>query len=41
MNYSEENGINLFVGDEFRILASDEDAILIEVLGDDNNPYFV
>lgn len=41
MNYSEENGINLSAGDEFRILASDEDAILIEVLGDENNPYFV
>lgn len=41
MNYSEENGVNLSIGDEFRILASDEDAILIEVLGDDNNPYFV
>ena len=28
-------------GDQFRVLESDGNAILIEVLGNDNNPYFV
>lgn len=28
-------------GDKYRVLERDKDAILIEKLGDDNNPYFV
>lgn len=31
----------LRVGDQFRILERDGDAVLIEVLNDDDNPYFV
>ena len=29
------------VGNTFRVLESDGDATLIELIGDDNNPYFV
>lgn len=29
------------IGDEFRILETDKDAVLIEKVGDSNNPYFV
>lgn len=31
----------LNVGDKYKILASDGDSVLIEKIGDDNNPYFV
>lgn len=31
----------LRVGDKFRVLERDGDAVLIEVLNDDDNPYFV
>ena len=34
-------GLKLDIGDEFRVLATDKDAILIEIIGDANNPYFV
>lgn len=34
-------GLGFEVGDKFRILEKDGDAVLIEKLGDDNNPYFV
>lgn len=34
-------GLEFAVGDKFRVLESDGDAILIEKLGDSNNPYFV
>ena len=34
-------GLMFHVGDQFRILERDGDAVLIEVLGDANNPYFV
>ena len=34
-------GLQLRVGDEYRILESDGDPILIEVLGDLDNPYSV
>ncbi len=37
----DSNGLVFKVGDNFRILNHDADAILIEKLGDDNNPYFV
>lgn len=34
-------GLLLNVGDKFRVLESDKDAVLIEKIGDRNNPYFV
>ncbi|QSR28775.1 hypothetical protein CFH99_24440 [Nocardioides aromaticivorans] len=37
----EPSGLVLSVGDEFRILEGDADAILIEVLGREDNPHFV
>lgn len=37
----EDGDLQLHAGDEFRVLECDGDAILIEVLGDDDNPYFV
>jgi hypothetical protein len=37
----DNNVLEFHVGDKYRILESDGDAILIEKLGDDNNPYFV
>lgn len=40
-NGKDKDGLNLCVGDKYRILESDKDAVLIEKLGDQNNPYFV
>lgn len=34
-------GLKFDIGDEFFVLESDGDAILIEKIGDKNNPYFV
>ena len=34
-------GLIFEIDDEFRVLESDGDAILIEKIGDKNNPYFV
>lgn len=34
-------GVKLRVGDPYRVLECDGDAILIEVFGDSKNPYFV
>ena len=34
-------GLCFVVGDAFRVLESDGDAVLIEKIGEDNNPYFV
>lgn len=34
-------GLKFKVGDRFRVLEYDGDAILIELIGNDNNPYFV
>ena len=34
-------GLKFNVNDQFRVLESDGDAILIEKFGDTNNPYFV
>lgn len=34
-------GLTLRAGDEFRVLARDDDAILIEGLGDAKRPYYV
>jgi hypothetical protein len=35
------NGLRLRAGDEYRVLECDADAIIIEVLGDPDSPYFV
>lgn len=34
-------GLEFKIGDQFRVLEIDKDAVLIEKIGDDNNPYFV
>ena len=34
-------GLKFDIGNEFRVLETDGDAILIEKVGDKNNPYFV
>lgn len=34
-------GLKFKVGDKFKVLESDGDAILIELIGNANNPYFV
>lgn len=34
-------GLTFAVGDQFCALEADGDAVLIEKIGDDNNPYFV
>lgn len=34
-------GLQFHVGETFRVLERDGNAVLIEKLGDDNNPYFV
>ena len=34
-------GLTFEVGDSFKVLESDGDAVLIERIGDSNNPYFV
>lgn len=37
----DDGGLRIRVGDEYRVLECDGDSILIEVLGDADNPYFV
>lgn len=39
--YTSNEGLEFKIGDQFRVLESDKDAVLIEKKGDDNNPYFV
>lgn len=34
-------GLEFAEGDQFRVLEADGDSVLIEKLGDNNNPYFV
>ena len=34
-------GLEFTIGDTFRVLERDGDATLIEIIGDENNPYFV
>ena len=34
-------GLKFKIRDQFRVLETDKDAVLIEKIGDDNNPYFV
>lgn len=36
-----KNGLKFCIGDKYRVLESDDGSILIEKLGDLNNPYFV
>lgn len=38
---SSNEGLLFNIDDKFRILETDEDAILIEKIGDNNSPYFV
>ncbi len=33
-------GVNFNIGDRFRVLEVDRDAVLIEISGNENNPYF-
>ena len=33
-------GVNFNIGDKFRVLEVDKDAVLIEISGNENNPYF-
>lgn len=35
------SGLRFEVGDMFRIISSDEEAVLIEIIDNKNNPYFV
>lgn len=37
----DKNGFQLHTGDKYRVLESDGDAVLVEKIGDTNNPYFV
>lgn len=37
----DSSGLELKTGDKYKILNRDKDAILIEILGNENNPYFV
>lgn len=40
--YGESNeGLKLNVGDSYRVLESDGNAVLIELIGNEDNPYFV
>ena len=34
-------GVEFFVGSQYRVLETDGDSVLIEKIGDENNPYFV
>ena len=34
-------GLDFMVGDQFRVLETDGDSVLIEKIGDNDNPYFV
>lgn len=34
-------GLAFKIGDQFRVLETNKDAVLMEKIGDDNNPYFV
>lgn len=37
----DHGGVTFHAGDEYRVLECDGDAILVEVLGDPDSPYFV
>ena len=38
---NDDSGLQFNVGDKYKILNRDADAILIEIIGNDNNPYFI
>ena len=40
-NGESNEGVSFVVGDYYRILERDKDSVLIEKIGDNNNPYFV
>ena len=40
-NAKNNEGLEFNVGDRFRVLEYDGDAILLELIGNDDNPYFV
>ena len=40
-NAKNDKGLELNIGDTYRVLASDGESILIEIIGDLNSPYFV
>lgn len=41
-SYGKSNeGLEFNAGDRYKVLESDEDAILIDKIGDSNNPYFL
>jgi len=39
--YSGKNGLELRVGDQYKVLSRDADAILIEIIGNEDNPHLV
>ena len=41
INGKNEEGLEFFIGDKYKVLEFDGSAILIEKFGDNNNPYFV
>ena len=41
LNRKSSEGLEFVAGDRFRVLESDGDSVLIEKIGDANNPYFV
>ena len=38
---TDKQGLHFMVGDDFKVLEADGNAILIEKIGDENNPYVV
>lgn len=40
-NGESNEGVEFKVGDKVKVLESDGDALLIEIIGNNNNPYFV
>lgn len=40
MEYKDKYGLILKPGDKFRVLEKDNDSVLIEKVGDENNPYW-
>ena len=39
--YDDNLGVHFNLGDTFRVLEEDRNSILIEIINDSNNPYFV
>ena len=37
----DKSGFKLHIGDKYKVLDSDGEAVLVEKIGDTNNPYFV